>query len=61
MGLKRWATQTRNRVYRDLKREKGLTHKEVDKLSFEEISPYIIRHESGGEQYAMNINKPPVS
>ena len=59
-GLKRWAKQTRDRVYRDLKREKGLTRKEVNNLSFEEISPYIIRHESGGKQ-AMNINKPSVS
>ena len=59
-GLKRWAKQTRDRVYRDLKEEKGFTRKEVNNLSFEEISPYIIRHESGGKQ-AMNINKPPVS
>ena len=55
-GLKRWAKSTRNKIYKELKKEKGLTHKEVDALSFEEISPYIIKYESGDDPEALGYN-----
>ena len=60
-GLKRWAPATRKKILEDLKKENShLKPKEVRELmknmTFEEMSPYIIKYESGDNPNALGYN-----
>jgi hypothetical protein len=60
-GLKRWAKTTRKKIFEDLKAETGLNPKAVRELmknmTFEEMSPYIIKYESRDDHKALGYNR----
>ena len=60
-GIKKWAPLTRKSILEDLKEENPeLKTKEVKELmnnmTFEEISPYITKHESDNKPEALGYN-----